>query len=78
MKYLCNTCRTSFSIAITDNDCTVLLRRHLHKYESGAKPKLEKAICTASYNNKSLMLIDNGTYEDEAEMMMKILLLLCL
>ena len=50
MKYVCNTYRTAFSFAITDHDCTVLLRRHLHEYEFGAKPKLEKAICTASHN----------------------------
>ena len=77
MKYVCNTCRTGFSIAITDHDCTVLLRRHLQEYESGTKPKLEQAISTASYINKSLKLIDNGTYEDEAEKMIKILELLC-
>ena len=77
MKYVCNTCRTAFSIAIIDHDCTVLLGRHLKEYESGAKPKLEQALCTASYINKSLKLIDNGTYEDEAEKMIKILELLC-
>ena len=29
MKYVFITCRTAFSIAITDHDCIVLLRRHL-------------------------------------------------
>ena len=77
MKYVCNTCRTAFSIAITDHDCTVVLRRHLQEYESGAKPKLDQSICTTSYINKSLKLIDNGTYEDEAEKMIKIIELLC-
>ena len=77
MKYVCNTCRTAISIAITDHDCTVLLRRHLQEYESGAKPKHEKALCTGSYINKSFKLIDNGTYEDEAEKIIKILELLC-
>ena len=77
VKYVCITCRTAFSIAITDHDCTVLLRRHLQEYESGAKPKLEQAICTASYINKSIKMIANGTYEDEAEKMIKILELLC-
>ena len=77
MKYVCNTCRTAFSIAITDHNCTVLLRRHLQEYKSGTRPKLEQAICTASYIYKSLKLIDNKTYEDEAEKMIKILELLC-
>ena len=57
IKYVYNTCRTAF----TDHDCTVLLWRHVQEYESGAKPKLEQAICTASYINKSLKMIDNGT-----------------
>ena len=74
---MCNTCHTAFSIAITDHDCTVLLRRHLQEYESGTTPKLEQAICMASYITKSLKLIDNGTYENEAEKMIKILELLC-
>ena len=77
MKYVCKTCRTAFSIAITEHDFTVLLRRHLQEYEFGAKPKLEQTLCTSSYINKSLKLINNGTYEDEAENMIKILELLC-
>ena len=77
MKYVCNTCRTAISIANTDHDCTVLLRRHLQEYESGTKAKLEQAISTASYINKSLKLIDNGTYKDEAEKMINILELQC-
>ena len=77
MKYVCNTCRTAFSIAITDHEYAVLLRRHLQEYESKDKPELEKALCTGSYINKSLKLIDNGMYEDEAEKIIKILELLC-
>ena len=73
MKYVCNTCRTAFSIAITEHDCTVLLRRHLQEYEFGAKPKFEQALCPSSYIKKIFKLIDNGTYEDEAKNKIKIL-----
>ena len=76
MKYVCSTCRTAFSIAVIDHDCTVQLRRHLQEYEAGDTPKLEKHICTPSYIKKTLKLIDNGKYEDEAEKMIKILELL--
>ena len=57
MKYVCHTCRSAWSIAVTEHDCTVQLHRHLEEYEAGDTPKLEQPVSTVSYINKTLKLI---------------------